>query len=184
MSAKSLEFNAFKANMLPIHRPRVVCNDSPSQFQRRKVSPARRLAPVRARFVALALGALALGGMFDLHAAAGSFVDADPTGSIKPKAPSLPSAFDSRDWRVAEPVLAASLRAPGPPSPPLWSNAETGNHGEFLTVAGAFAREGRSCRAFVARLVDGKDAKTLQAVGCPSESGEVAVYDVSPWTGL
>lgn len=114
----------------------------------------------------------------------GSLIDADPTGSIKPKAPSLSSAYDSRDWRVAEPVLAASLRAPGQAGPALWSNADTGNHGEFLAVAGAFAREGRSCRAFVARLVDAHDAKTLQAVGCAGESGEVAVYDVSPWKGL
>ncbi len=74
--------------------------------------------------------------------------------------------------------------APGPAEPALWSNAETGGHGEFLAVAGSFAREGRSCRAFVARLVDGEAAKTLQGVGCPLESGEVALYDVSPWTGL
>ena len=113
-----------------------------------------------------------------------SLIDNEPTGSIKPNLPSLSSAYDSRDWRIAQPVLAASLRAPGPAEPALWSNAETGDHGEFVTVAGTFAREGQSCRAFVARLVDGKEAKTLQAVGCPSESGEVAVYDVSPWTGL
>ena len=135
------------------------------------------------RFVALALGAFALAGC-SISMPLGSFIDANPTGSIKPKAPSLPSAFDSRDWRVAEPVLAASLRAPGQTEPALWANAETGNHGEFLTVAGPSRETGRSCRAFVARLVDGKDAKTLQAVGCPSESGEVAVYDVSTWTGL
>ena len=135
------------------------------------------------RFVALALGALALAGC-SISMPLPSLIDADATGSIKPKAPSLSSAYDSRDWRVAEPVLAASLRAPGQAEPALWSNPETGGHGEFLTVAGTFAREGRSCRAFVARLVDAHDAKTLQAVGCPSESGEVAVYDVSPWTGL
>lgn len=113
-----------------------------------------------------------------------SLIDGDPTGSIKPRAPALSSAYDSRDWSIAEPILAASLRAPGPAGPAVWSNAETGDHGEFLAVAGAFAREGRSCRAFVARLVDAHDAKTLQAVGCPGESGEVAIYDVSPWTGL
>jgi hypothetical protein len=113
-----------------------------------------------------------------------SLIAADPAGPVKPEARSLSSAYDSRDWRVAEPVLSASLRAPGQVEPALWSNAETGDHGEFLAVAGAFAREGQSCRAFVARLVDGKDAKTLQAVGCARESGEVAVYDVSPWTGL
>ena len=113
-----------------------------------------------------------------------SFLDREATGSIKPEAPSLSSAYDSSDWRVAGPVLAASLRAPGEAAPARWSNPTTGDHGEFLTVAGSFAREGQSCRAFVARLVEGQDAKTLQAVGCPRDNGEVAVYDASPWTGL
>ncbi len=113
-----------------------------------------------------------------------SFIDGEPTRSISPKAPSLSSLYDSRDWRIAKPVLAASLRAPGERDRKLWANPETGDHGEFLAVAGTFAREGQSCRAFVARLVDGQDAKTLQGVGCPGDSGEVAVYDVSPWTGL
>ena len=113
-----------------------------------------------------------------------SLIDTQTTGSIAPKDPSLSGAYDARDWRIAEPVLAASLRAPEPAEPARWSNAETGGQGEFLAVAGSFAREGRSCRAFVARLVDGEDAKTLQAVGCPGASGEVAVYDLSPWTGL
>lgn len=113
-----------------------------------------------------------------------SLVDDDPVGSIKPKASPLSIAYDPRDWRIAEPVLAASLRAPGSAEPALWSNAETGDHGAFLAVAVPFAREGRSCRAFVARLVDAKQAKTLQAVGCPAESGEVAIFDASPWTGL
>jgi surface antigen len=137
------------------------------------------------RVVAVAFGAvaLALAGC-SISMPMPSFIDGEPTGSIGPKAPTLSSLYDSRDWRVAEPVLAASLRAPGEGQPTLWSNSETGDHGEFLAVAGTFAREGRSCRAFIARLVDGQEAKTLQGVGCPGDSGEVAVYDVSPWTGL
>jgi hypothetical protein len=135
------------------------------------------------RVVALAVGALALAGC-SISMPLPSLIDADATGSIKPNSTPLSSAYDSRDWRVAEPVLAASLRAPGQAEPAVWSNAETGDHGEFLTVAGTYAREGQSCRAFVARLVDAHDAKTLQAVGCARESGEVAVYDVSPWKGL
>ena len=113
-----------------------------------------------------------------------SFIDREPTGSIGPKAAALSSLYDSRDWRIAEPALAASLRAPGEGDPKPWSNPETGDRGAFKAVAGAFAREGQSCRAFVARLVEDQEAKTLQGVGCPSDSGEVAVYDVSPWTGL
>ena len=140
------------------------------------------------RMIAVALGALALAGC-SISMPLPSFMDSDVTGSIKPTAPTLPSAYDSRDWRIAEPVLAASLRAPGQGAPgqgapAVWSNPETGDHGEFVAVAGTFARDGQSCRAFVARLVEGQDAKTLQAVGCPRDSGEVAIYDASPWTGL
>jgi hypothetical protein len=135
------------------------------------------------RVVALALGALTLAGC-SISMPLPSFIDKEPTGSIAPNAPALSSAFDSRDWRIAEPVLAANLRAPSQGEPAVWSNPETGDHGEFVAVAGSFACEGQSCRAFVARLVEGEDAKTLQAVGCPGASGEVAVYDASPWTGL
>ncbi|MGO4870908.1 MAG: RT0821/Lpp0805 family surface protein [Roseiarcus sp.] len=135
------------------------------------------------RIFAVALGAIALAGC-SISMPLPSFLDNDPTGSIKPKTATLASAYDSRDWRVAEPVLAASLRAPGQEAPAVWSNPETGDHGEFVPVAGTFARDGQSCRAFVAQLVEGEDSKTLQAVGCPRDSGEVAVYDASPWTGL
>lgn len=135
------------------------------------------------RVVALAFSALALAAC-SISMPLPSLFDNEPTGSIAPKAPALSSAFDSRDWRIAQPVLAASLRAPDHGEPAAWSNPETGDHGEFVAVAGSFAREGQSCRAFVARLVQGGDAKTLQAVGCPSASGEVAIYDASPWTGL
>jgi hypothetical protein len=155
----------------------VLPNCKRESFRRRGGSPGA------GRALAVALVALALAGC-SISMPLPSLIDAEPTGSIKPEAPPLSSAFDSRDWRIAEPVLAASLRAPAPAEPARWSNAETGDRGEFLPVAGTFARQGRSCRAFVARLVDGKAAKTLQAVGCPSESGEVAIYDVSPWTGL
>jgi len=135
------------------------------------------------RVVALAFSALALAAC-SISMPLPSFIDNESTGSIAPKAPAPSSAFDSRDWRIAQPVLAASLRAPDHGEPAAWSNPETGDHGEFVAVADSFTREGQSCRAFVARLVHGDDAKTLQAVGCPSAGGEVAVYDASPWTGL
>jgi surface antigen len=115
-------------------------------------------------------------------------VDDEPTGSIKPKASAaaLSAAYDPRDWRLAEPALSVALRAKDGGSRDLWSNPETGGHGEFVAVAGAFTRDGRSCRAFVARIAGkaGTDDKTLQGVGCPREGDEAAVYDVTPWTGL
>ncbi len=156
----------------------VLPNCKRESFRRRGGSPGA------GRALALALGAAGARGMFDLHAAAvphrrrADRIDqaGGPAAverlSIRATGGS-PNRFSRR---------ACARRRPAEPG--RWSNAETGDRGEFLPVAGTFAREGQSCRAFVARLVDGKDAKTLQAVGCPSESGEVAIYDVSPWTGL
>ena len=116
------------------------------------------------------------------------FIDDQPTGVVKPKAApaALSSAYDSRDWRLAAPVLSATLRAKNGEQPGVWSNPETGAHGEFLAVADSFERDGRPCRAFVARVAgrDGAPAKSLQAVGCPREGEEAAIYDVSPWSGL
>ena len=116
------------------------------------------------------------------------FIDDQPIGAIKPKAApaALSSAYDLRDWRLAEPVLSSTLRAKDGDPPGAWSNPETGMHGEFLAVAGSFERDGRPCRAFVARVVgkDGAPVKTLQGVGCPREGEEAAIYDVSPWSGL
>ena len=116
------------------------------------------------------------------------FIDDAPTGSIKPKASAaaLSSAYDSSDWRLAEPVLSETLRGKDGGKPGAWSNPQTGAHGEFVAVAGSFERDGRPCRVFVARVVgkDGALDKTLQGVGCPREGQEAAVYDLSPWSGI
>ena len=151
---------------------------------------AYRQAPrlvARSTAFAFAAAALALAGC-SLSFPLPGFVDDRPTGAIKPKsAPAaLASAYDSRDWRLAEPVLSATLRAKDGDQPGAWSNPETGARGEFLAVAGSFERDGRPCRAFVARVVgkDGAPDKTLQGVGCPREGEEAAIYDVSSWTGL
>jgi hypothetical protein len=151
--------------------------------RKRETFRRRPSRPGAGQIVALGLAALAPAGC-SISMPLPSLVDNEPTGSVKPGAAALSGLYDWRDWRVAQPALAASLRAPGPAEPAAWSNAETGGHGEFVPVAGVFARQGQSCRAFVARLVAGKDAKTLQAVGCLDDSGEVAVYDVARWTGL
>lgn len=144
-----------------------------------------RAPRVVARSTAFAAAALALAGC---SIPLPGFIDDQPTGSIKPKAApaALSSAYDSRDWRLAEPVLSATLRAKDGDPPGAWSNPDTGTHGEFLAVAGAFERDGRPCRVFVARVVgkDGAPVKSLQGIGCPREGVEAAIYDVSPWTGL
>lgn len=141
----------------------------------------------RAAAVALAAAALGLSGCA-LSIPLPGFIDDTPTGSIKPKASAaaLSSAYDSSDWRLAEPVLSETLRGKDGGKPGAWSNPQSGSHGEFVAVAGSFDRDGRSCRAFVARVVgkDGSPDKTLQGVGCPREGEEAAVYDVSPWSGI
>ena len=146
----------------------------------------RRFA-VRSTAFTFAAAALALAGCAVSIPLPG-FIDNEPTGSIKSKSTpaALSSAYDSRDWRLAEPVLSATLRAKNGDPPGAWSNPETGAHGEFLAVAASFERDGRRCRAFVARVVgkDGAPDKTLQGVGCLREGEEAAIYDVSPWSGL
>ena len=151
----------------------------------REASWRPRRFVARSTAFAFAAAALALAGC---AIPLPGFIDDQPTGAVKPKAApaALSSAYDSRDWRLAEPVLSATLRAKNGEQPGAWSNPETGAHGEFLAVAGSFERDGRPCRAFVARVAgkDGAPVKSLQAVGCPREGEEAAIYDVSPWSGL
>ena len=151
----------------------------------REASWRPRRFVARSTAFAFAAAALALAGC---AIPLPGFIDDQPTGAIKPKAApaALSSAYDSRDWRLAEPVLSATLRAKNGEQPGAWSNPETGAHGEFLAVAGSFERDGRPCRAFVARVAgkDGAALKSLQGVGCPREGEEAAIYDVSPWSGL
>ena len=150
---------------------------------------SRRLRRYAARSAAFAFAAAAL-------ALAGCSVsiplpDSSTTGRLVRSSRSrrrrrFSSAYDSGDWRLAEPVLSATLHAKDGDRAGAWSNPDTGSHGEFLAVAGSFERDGRPCRAFVARVVgkDGAPDKTLQGVGCPREGEEAAIYDVSPWSGL
>ena len=83
-----------------------------------------------------------------------------------------------------QPVLPRVCARRATRSRPSGPIAETGARGEFLALGGPPLREGRSCRAFVARLIEGKAGEKLRAVGCPSESGDVAIFDASSWTGL
>jgi hypothetical protein len=165
--------------MLPLSLSSVAMIDRRSR-KRENYRPAARLFRA-CRVGGWIAGALLLGGC---SMALPSLIDDEPVGSIKPAASTLSKDYDPRDWRIAEPVLASSLRAPDPAEPAVWSDAETGARGEFLAVAAPFSRGGQSCRKFVARLIDGKAARRLQAVGCPSESGEVAIFDASRWTQL
>jgi surface antigen len=154
--------------------------------QRERICRKSRAAPLRATF-ALAAAALALAGC-SIAIPLPGLIDDEPVGAIKPKAgaATLSAAYEPADWRLAEPALSTALRAKDGGERDQWSDPDTGNHGEFLAVAGSFVRDGRPCRAFVARIVGktGTADKTLQGVGCPREGEEAAVYDVSAWSGL
>jgi surface antigen len=154
--------------------------------RRERICRKAPAASLRAGF-ALAATVLALAGC-SIAIPLPGLVDDEPIGAIKPKAgaTALSGAYDPADWRLAEPALSTALRAKAGGERDQWSDPDTGNHGEFVAVAGAFSRDGRSCRAFVARIVGktGTADKTLQGVGCPREGEEAAVYDVSAWSGL
>ena len=110
------------------------------------------------------------------------FTDNRPTGAIKPAASANP--FDARDWPLVEPALRTAIRADATPDPVAWSNPDTGRHGQLVAVAGAFAQEGASCRAFLARIEDSEGSRSLQGVGCARAAGELAMTGVAPFKGL
>jgi hypothetical protein len=132
--------------------------------------------------LALGLLALSLAGC-SMTIPFTSFSNDDATSSIKAASPLSPD-LDMTDWRIAEPVLARALLDGEPEAPARWSNPDSGRSGAFQPVAVAFSREGKSCRAFVARIAAAGGPKMLQAIGCPDDSGEVALDKVQPWKGL
>jgi hypothetical protein len=147
--------------------------------------PHRAPAKARLRLWLAAPGLLALGlAGCSMSIPLKSFMNNDTTGSIKPAASPLSADLDMKDWRIAEPVLAQALQSGEPEAAAHWSNPDSGRSGAFQPVAATFAREGRPCRAFVARIVAADGPKMLQAIGCPEADGMVALDKVEPWKGL
>ena len=156
--------------------------------------PDRASAPhrtnARGRLSLAALGLLALGLLAPGLAGCSmsiplkSFMNNDTTSSIKPTSSPLSTDLDMKDWRIAEPVLAQALQSGEPETAAHWSNPDSGRSGAFQPVAATFSREGRPCRAFVARIVVADGPKTLQAIGCQEADGMVALDRVEPWKGL
>jgi hypothetical protein len=138
---------------------------------------------MRLSFAAPGLLALGLAGC-SMSIPLKSFMNNDTTGSIKPVSSPLSADLDMKDWRIAEPVLAQALKSGEPEAAAHWSNPDSGRSGAFQPVAATFAREGRPCRAFVARIVATDGPKMLQAIGCPEADGMVALDKVEPWKGL
>ena len=113
-----------------------------------------------------------------------SFFQDDETGSIKPKRSPLSADLDQADWRIARPALEKALAGADAQAPVAWSNPDTGHGGLFQSVGLSFAREGRSCRAFVAGVTAGGSKSMLQGVGCRSDDGEIALDGVGAWKGF
>jgi 17 kDa outer membrane surface antigen len=147
-------------------------------------APSRPWA-ARGRLSVAALGLLVVGlAGCSMSIPLKSFMNNDTTGSIKPATSPLSADLDMKDWRIAEPVLAQALQSGEPEAAMHWSNPDSGRSGAFQPVAAAFSREGRPCRAFVARILAADGPKMLQAIGCPGEGGMVALDRVEPWKGL
>jgi hypothetical protein len=108
----------------------------------------------------------------------------DTTGSIKPAASPLSADLDMQDWRIAEPILAQALLNGEPQAPARWSNPDSKRSGAFQPVASAFKRDGKMCRAFVARVNVAEESKTVQAIGCLNEASGVAIDGVEPWKAI
>lgn len=114
-----------------------------------------------------------------------SFMSGDATGSIKSRPAPFADDLDDSDWLIAEPTLADALKSGVHDDPKHWSNPASGHAGAFQPVAGAFKREGQTCRAFLARINTAADqSKTMQAVGCLMAGGAVFVDQAQPWKAL
>jgi hypothetical protein len=140
------------------------------------------MAPIKAfgsrregRLLAL-LAALSLGGC---SMSIPGFIDKTPTGSIK--SPNYP--FDSDDWAKVEPALIAAIRADASDDPAAWSNSGAGRSGAIEGVGARFTRDGGVCRAFVARIRDGGEAKAVQGAAC-EKAGVVTISDAGPFRGV
>jgi surface antigen len=113
-----------------------------------------------------------------------SFMNSDTTGAIKPRASPLSADLDDADWRIAEPVLATALKTEQGGQPAAWANPTSGHGGAFQPVAGAFKRDGQTCRAFVARINAADQSKIVQAIGCLAAGDAVFVDQAQPWKAL
>lgn len=105
----------------------------------------------------------------------------DVTGSIsRPKAPPLSPDLDAEDWRRAQGALALALDPQGNGAPVAWDNPQTKVEGIFIPAGPAFARDGKVCRAFTAKLGGTHPARELQGDACREKDGEWTLGPVKP----
>jgi surface antigen len=108
------------------------------------------------------------------------FSSADTTGSITPRDGRFTTAMSDSDWAKAKEALtAATVASEGGRATP-WENRETGLKGTVTPVATAYAAQDRTCRSFVATLVDSEATAWYQGEACRDAAG-VSVSGVKPW---
>jgi len=134
------------------------------------MAAAARLAALAS---ALALAGSALGGC---SMSIPGFIDASPTGALK--TPFYP--FAQEDWAKAEPALIAAIRAGAGDDPAPWRNEASGRRGVVVGVGSRFAKDGATCRAFVARISDNGAEREVEGSAC-EKGGDVRVSDAGPF---
>jgi surface antigen len=113
-----------------------------------------------------------------------SLMSGEATGSIKTRPTPFAGDLDETDWRIAEPHLAEALKSSSGDEPQRWANPASGRKGAFQPIAGAFKRDGQTCRAFLARISGPGSTKTVQGVGCLMAGDAVFVEETQPWKAL
>lgn len=113
-----------------------------------------------------------------------SLISDETTGSIKAQPAPFAGDLDETDWRIAEPRLAEALKSGIEDTPKQWDNPASGHRGAFQPVAGAFKRDGQTCRAFLARINAAEGSKTMQGIGCLMAGDAVFVDEAQPWKAL
>jgi surface antigen len=130
-----------------------------------------------ARLAALASGLAAAGlSLCGCSMSIPGFIDAAPTGALR--TPFYP--FAQEDWAKAEPALLAAIRAGVGAEPAPWSNEASGRSGVVVGVGTRFAKDGATCRAFVARITDNGTGRDVEGSAC-EKAGEVRVSDAGPF---
>ena len=144
--------------------------------------PSARLVTLL-RLAAAGLLAAALSGC-SINFPLPSLMSDDATGSVKSRPVPFAGDLDETDWRIAEPRLAEALKSGDTDASKQWANPASGRKGVFQPVAGAFKRDGQTCRAFLARINAPGSSKILQGVGCLMAGDAVFVEETQPWKAL
>jgi surface antigen len=106
---------------------------------------------------------------------------ADISGSISPRSHAgLPPDGDLTFARAA--IVDVLKRGKNEVSAP-WENPASGSHGTVTPIASNYARDGMTCRDFLASYVPLKGSQTwLQGEACQEAKGAWEVKSLRPWT--